>query len=94
MLQPVLLLTPIRTQFEIHTCRLAHVAPDMTLDPSSCSLVCADTDLPSLWDEFKSRFAPDQRRRLDVDFPQPEAFIGLEHDNLLKHLSDQLTETK
>lgn len=66
----------------------------MTLDQSSCSLVCSDTDLPKMWDEFKAKFTPEQRRQLDIDFPHPEAFIGLEHENLLKHLSDQLSEIK
>lgn len=66
----------------------------MALDRSSCSLICTDTDLPRLWDEFKFKFSPEQKRQLDIDFPHPEAFIGLEHDNLLKYLSDQLSEIK
>lgn len=50
------------------------------------SVFDSDDNLLALWKRFKDRFPDQLKSRLELDFPEPEIFLGLEHESLLKYL--------
>lgn len=50
------------------------------------SVFDSDNNLFALWKRFKDKFPDRLKSRLELDFPEPEIFVGLEHESLLKYL--------
>lgn len=80
-------------QFEISTNnpqmrRLGNHESGAAADPGIT--LAFDNDIKALWNCFRNRFVPALQVSLDEEFPEPEAFFGLQHESLVKYYKDQL----